>query len=69
MKLFKKTKIKIAFKTGNTTKDLLHTTSTTDKYKTAGIYKLTCLVCKEACIGQTGHSLYFRYKEHIRNIK
>jgi hypothetical protein len=69
MKLFKDAKIRIAFKTGKTIKNLLHTTSTTDKYETTRVYKFTCLNCRKVCIGQTGCSLYIRNKEHIRNIK
>jgi hypothetical protein len=64
-----KTNIKITFKTNNTITNLLHTTSTTNKHETLGIYKRTCIDFKRAYIGQIGHSLHIRYKEHIKNIK
>jgi hypothetical protein len=44
-------------------------TTTTYKYDHTGIYKLTCADCQKSYIGQTGHSLIIRYKEHMRSIK
>jgi hypothetical protein len=68
-KLFKHTKVQIAFKTGNTIGNLLKETRNINKFEKAGIYRLKCIDCQKVYIGQTGRSLTIRYKEHIRSIR
>jgi hypothetical protein len=58
-----KTDIKMTFKTNNIITNLLHTTPTTNKYETLGIF---CINFKRTYRGQIGHSLHIRYKEHIK---
>ena len=63
--IFKKTNLKIAYKTNNTIdKRLTHKTHKTDKYTQSGIYKLTCPVCNKAYVGQTGRNFTIRFNEH-----
>jgi len=38
-------------------------------YDRSGIYKLTCMTCNKAYVGQTSRNLRQRYKEHARYIK
>ena len=40
-----------------------------NKYTNNGIYQLQCPLCNKTYAGQTGRSLYQRYKEHFRNFK
>jgi hypothetical protein len=44
-KLFKDTKIKIAFRTGNTKQYIVRQHLQTDKYSDGGIYQMKCLDC------------------------
>jgi hypothetical protein len=68
--LFKKTNIKIAFRTNNTITNLLTTKhKLTDKYSGSGVYKLTCQSCSKAYVGQTGRSFNVRYNEHKYALK
>jgi hypothetical protein len=63
--LFKKTDLKIAFRTTNTIDKLLtHKHTQPDKFSGSGVYKLTCPDCHRACIGQTGRRFTTRFKEH-----
>jgi hypothetical protein len=41
----------------------------TDKYTQSRIYKLTCLDCKKAYVGQTGRSFLLRDIEHKQALK
>jgi len=66
--MFKKTQIKIAFRTTNTTFQIL-TRNHNNNPDDSGINKLTCGTCQRAYIGQTGRWISTRYKEHIRYIK
>jgi hypothetical protein len=68
-KLFKHTKVQIAFKTRNTIGNLLKEMRNINKLEQAGIYRLKCMDCQKVYIGQTGRSLNIRYKEHIRSIR
>jgi hypothetical protein len=70
-KLFKNTNIKTAFRTTNTIRHILKEIHTTNIYEQTGIYKLTCMDCKKAYIGQTGRTLNtsIKYKKHIRSNK
>ena len=72
-KLFKKTELKIAYKTNNTIGQHLKINTNTRKpelqYKKSGIYSLTCPDCQMKYIGQTGRSFYKRYKEHFHDYK
>jgi hypothetical protein len=53
--IFRRTNIKIAFRTNNTIGNrLMHKQQTTDKYTLSGIYRLTCPVCNKVYVGQTG---------------
>ena len=38
-------------------------------YDRSGIYKLTCMTCNKAYVGQTSRNLRQRYKVHARYIK
>jgi hypothetical protein len=52
--IFRRTNIKIAFRTQNTIGNrLLQKQKTDDEYTTSGIYKLTCPICNKAYVGQT----------------
>jgi hypothetical protein len=67
---FRRTNLKIAFRTINTIHNTLtHKYQTTDKYTRSGVYKLTCLDCKKAYVGQTGRSFAIRFNEHINAYK
>ncbi|XP_021935838.1 uncharacterized protein LOC110837712 [Zootermopsis nevadensis] len=71
-KLFKENKIKIAFKTKNTIKNLLKQKppiNINNQYNLPGIYKLKCKDCPLTYIGQTGRTFTHRYKEHIAAIR
>ena len=63
--LFKKTGLKIAWRTTNTIQKLLMPQhQPPDKYARSGAYKLTCPDCNKAYVGQTGCSLAVRFREH-----
>jgi hypothetical protein len=63
--IFRRTNIKIAFRTKNTIGNkLLHKQQTNDKYTLSGIYKLTCPACNKAYVGQTGINFTIRFNEH-----
>ena len=63
--IFRRTKLKIAFRTNNTIQNLLkHKIQKSDKYASSGAYKIKCLDCKKAYVGQTGRSFSIRYNEH-----
>ena len=66
--MFKKTQIRIAFRTTNTTFQIL-TRNHNLNPDNSGIYELTCGTCQGVYIGQTGRSISIRYKEHVRYIK
>jgi hypothetical protein len=51
-KIFKNTRIKIAFRTQNTRQNILQPHIQTDKYSRSSIYKLKCLNCTLKYIGQ-----------------
>ena len=39
------------------------------EHEKSGIYKITCMTCHKAYVGQTSHNLKSRFREHIRYIK
>jgi hypothetical protein len=65
--LFKNTNVKIAFKATNTIFHQL--TRKPKKDNPPGTYRLCCNTCKKSYVGQTGHDVTTRYKEHVRYIK
>jgi len=69
--LFKKTNIGLAFKTTNTTQQLMKQiqTSNTQETDKSGIYRLKCNTYQMAYVGQTNCSHTHRYQEHTRYIK
>jgi hypothetical protein len=69
-KLFKNTKVKVAFTTDNTNERRLATKHGTDqnKYDKSGIYQLTCPDCKKKYRGQMGRPFKIRFKEHLRDF-
>jgi predicted GIY-YIG superfamily endonuclease len=68
--LFEKTDLRITMPTNNSLQKLLtHKTQTPDKYSRSGAYKLSCLDCNKAYIGQTGKSITQRFKEHKNSFK
>ena len=66
--MFKKAQVKLAFRTTNTIFQIL-TRNHNNNHVNSGIYSLTCRTCQGVYIGQTGRSIYTRYKEHIRYIR
>ena len=68
--IFKNTNLKIAYKINNTIETLLKAKPIHfDKYSACGIYKLTCLDCGKAYVGQRGRSFSVRYKEHRHSFR
>jgi len=62
---FKHSDIKIAYHTNNTTHNhLTYNKHNHDKFSSTGVYKLTCLECNKAYVGQTGRHFIERYNEH-----
>jgi hypothetical protein len=69
-KLFKKTNIRIAYRTNNTIRNHLQNKEhNTDKYSHSGIYGLKCSSCQMKYVGQTGRNFRVRYREHIHAIR
>jgi hypothetical protein len=63
--LFKKTELRIAFRTTSTIgKILSHKNPTPDKFSLSGVYRLTCPDCNKVYVGQTGRRFATRFKEH-----
>jgi hypothetical protein len=63
--IFRRTKLKSAFRTNNTIQNILkHKTQVSHKYAASGIYKLRCPDCKMVYVGQTGRSISIRFNEH-----
>ena len=63
--LFKKTDLKISWRTTNTIQRLLMPKPhPPEKYSRSGAYKLTCPDCNKAYVGQTGRSFAVRFREH-----
>jgi hypothetical protein len=63
--IFRKTDLKIALHTRNTTGNLLTPQNPNpDIYTLSGAYKLTCPDCNKAYVGQTGRKFSARYKEN-----
>jgi hypothetical protein len=60
--------MKIAFTTSQTAGELLtykpSNPQNTNKYDECDVYKLTCMDCQRAYVGQTGRSFGIRFKEH-----
>jgi hypothetical protein len=68
-KLFKNTKIKIAFRIRNTIQNIVRQHVQKDKYSDSGFYQMKCLDCALKYIGQSGRmgrTFHTRYKEHIQ---
>jgi len=68
--LFRKTQVKIAFRTTYATVHLLsHKNPKPDIYSLSGIYKLTCPDCNKAYVGQVGRCFVTRFKEHEKAFR
>jgi hypothetical protein len=69
--IFRRTNIKIAFRTDNTIGNRLlrREQQTTDKYMLSGIYKLTCPIRNKAYVGQTGGNFAIRFNKHKHAFK
>jgi len=68
--LFRKTNLKIAFRTNNTIQNLLkHKQQTLDIYTQTGVYKLKCPDFNKVYVGQTGRSFQIRFNEHKNAFK
>jgi hypothetical protein len=68
--LFNKYNLNVAWRTNNSLEQHLSITKHTgDIYDRCGVYKIKCLECGGAYIGQTGRKFRSRYKEHIRDIR
>jgi hypothetical protein len=68
-KIFRKSKVRVAFSVNNTIKKKCNSTSLVDKYSKSGVYSLKCLSCDHIYVGQTGRSFKTRYEEHISDIR
>jgi hypothetical protein len=68
-KLFKYTNLEIAFRTHNTTENVLNLTSQIDEYKQRGIYLIKCLDCLLKYIKQAGRAFNTRYKKQLFAIR
>jgi len=63
--IFQKTDLRITMRANNTLQKLLTPKpQTRDKDSRSGAYKLTCLDCNKAYVGQMGRSFTHRFKEH-----
>jgi hypothetical protein len=60
-KLFRDTKLKIAYRTKNTVQNILKILPKTEKYNKCGIYQMKCRDCSLKYIGQTGRT-HIQYK-------
>jgi len=68
--LFRKTNLKIAFRTNSTIQSLLkHKQQVPEIYTQSGVYKLKCPDCNKAYVGQTGRSFQVRLNEHKNAFK
>jgi len=68
--IFRKTELKIAFRTTNTLGNpLSHKNPTPDKFSLLGVYKLTCPNCNKTYVGQSGKRFATRYKEHEKAFR
>ena len=62
--IFRKTDLKITFRTRNTIESLLSCKNhTPDKFSLLGVYKLNCLDCHKVYVGQTGRCFTAHFKE------
>jgi len=70
-KLFKNTKVKVAYMTKNKLEKLLKPQNTRqpNKYEKNGVYQLECLTCHKIYTGQTGHPFHIRFREHNNDFK
>jgi hypothetical protein len=68
-KLFRDTKLKVAYRTRNTILNILRTQPHINKFKRSRIYCMKCLDCPKKYIGQTGRAFSTRYMEHIYDIR
>jgi hypothetical protein len=68
-KLFKDTKLKIAYRTKHTIQNILKPQPMTEKYNNSGIYLMKCNECPLKYIGQMGRTFNTRSEEHMYNIK
>ena len=70
-KVFKNTRIKVAYSTKSTLGKLLTKKHypLKDKYENSGIFQLTCPTCNMKYTGQTGRSFRIRFQEHLRDFK
>jgi hypothetical protein len=68
--IFKNTNLQIAYQATNTLWKILSTNNKhLNKYSTSGIYSLKCSTSNHIYVGQTGHNLKTRSKEHHRYIR
>jgi hypothetical protein len=67
--IFRNTNLKISYKTNNTIQShLKEKPPQFDKYSASGVYKLICLDCDRAYIGQTGRASKLDIKNTIYHI-
>ena len=69
--LFRKTNLKIVFRTSKTVQILLkHKQQVPDKYTQSGVlYKMKCSDCNQVYVGHTGRSFQVRLNEHKNAFK
>jgi len=66
--IFKRTNLKIAFRTNNAIGDkLMHKQQITDSYTRSGVYRLTCPDCNKAYVGQTGTVIHYTSNHPTQN--
>jgi hypothetical protein len=70
-KLFKNTRLKVAYTTNNNLGKLLNTQKAgkLNKFEKNGVYQLECPTCQKKYIGQTGRLFHTRFREHYRDYK
>jgi hypothetical protein len=64
--IFKSPSVKVAFKATNI---IFQQLTRKPQNNPAGIYRIKCNMCRRWYVGQTGHDIATRRKEHTRYIK
>jgi hypothetical protein len=66
--LFRRTRLRIAFRATNTIQQQLNTAKHA-RDDPSGTYRLKCNTCNKVYVGQSGRAIGVRFKEHIRYMK
>jgi len=72
-KLFKETRVRVAYKVNNTINKHLthkpHSPKPMLQFQQSGVYSLACPDCHKKYVGQTGRSFQKRYSVHFHDYK